>query len=193
MSEVTEILRELAHGQPEAADRLLNIVYAELHRLAVFQLSRESAGHTLQPTALVHEAYLRLIGNVADPQWENRGHFFAAVAEAMRRILIENARRKKRLKHGGAHRRVKLDDEQLVVPPTDDDLLALDEALDRLAAEDADAATVVKLHFFAGLKLEEVASALEVSYATVKRRWAYARAWLRCALEDEEPQGNDLE
>jgi RNA polymerase sigma factor (TIGR02999 family) len=189
MSEVTEILHALGGGQPEAADRLLAIVYDELHRLAVYKLSHEPGGQTLQPTALVHEVYLRLLGDDTDPQWEGRGHFFAAAAEAMRRILIENARRKKRLKHGGTYRRVKLEEEQLVVLPTDDELLALDEALDRLVQEDGDSAAVVKLHFFAGLTLEEVAAALGVSHATVKRRWAYARAWLRCALQDEGPSG----
>jgi RNA polymerase sigma factor (TIGR02999 family) len=192
MSEVTQILHAMAGGQPEAADRLLAIVYHELRDLAAHKMAHEPAGQTLQPTALVHEVYLRLMGAV-DPQWEGRAHFFAAAAEAMRRILIDNARRKRRVKHGGTRRRVQLEEQQLLVLPSDSDLLALDEALERLATEDADAAAVVKLHFFAGLTLEEVAGALGVSHPTVKRRWAYARAWLRCALQDEQTHPGENE
>jgi RNA polymerase sigma factor (TIGR02999 family) len=186
MSEVTEILRALAGGQRGAAEQLLALVYDELRSLAANKLARERPGLTLEPTALVHEVYLRLMGADQGPHWEGRGHFFAAAAEAMRRILIENARRKGRLKRGGAHRRVKLEDEHLVILPDDSDLLALDDALEQLSQTDLDAAAVVKLHFYAGLTLEQVAQALDVSHPTVKRRWAYARAWLRCALQDAE-------
>jgi RNA polymerase sigma factor (TIGR02999 family) len=187
MSEVTEILQALAGGQRGAAEQLLALVYDELRSLAANKLAHERPGLTLEPTALVHEVYLRLMGADQGPHWEGRGHFFAAAAEAMRRILIENARRKGRLKRGGAHRRVKLEDEHLVILPDDSDLLALDDALEQLAQTDMDAAAVVKLHFYAGLTLEQVAQALDVSHPTVKRRWAYARAWLRCALQDAEP------
>lgn len=190
MSEVTQILQAVSDGEKQAAEQLLAIVYDELRRLAAHKLAHEPAGQTLQPTALVHEAYLRLLGSVAPAQrWDNRGHFFAAAAEAMRRILIDNARRKNRIKHGGEHQRQALEVEQLVVLPEAQELLDLDDALTRLAAEDADAANVVKLHFYAGLTLEEIAQAVGVSHPTVKRRWAYARAWLRCALDEDASRG----
>ncbi len=161
-----------------AARELLPIVYEELRRLAEARLAREPTGQTLQATALVHEAYLRLVGDADGPAWENRGHFFAAAAEAMRRILVEKARRKRRRRHGGGLRRIDLDQ---VAPGNDDaadDLLALHEALDRLAAEEPVAAEVVKLRYFAGLTAEQAASALGISLRTANRHWAYARAWL---------------
>jgi RNA polymerase sigma factor (TIGR02999 family) len=184
MSDVTQILTAMQAGDAKAAAQLLPLVYDELRRLAANKLKRESADHTLQPTALVHEAYLRLIGADAEALWDSRGHFFAAAAEAMRRILVDNARRRKRSKHGGGRHRVELDDHDLAVPPTPERLLALDEALDRLAKQEPAAAQVVKLHFYAGLSLEQVGECLGVSRSTVKRQWAYARAWLRCATQD---------
>ncbi len=184
MADVTELLSAIEQGDPHAAGRLLPLVYDELRRLAAQRLTREAAGQTLEPTALVHEAYLRLVGRDADQPWDSRGHFFAAAAEAMRRILVENARRKKRTRHGGQRRRVELDEGDLAVVPPPDRLLALDEALTRFAAVNADAAQVVQLHFFGGMTLEQVAQTLGVSSATVKRRWAYARAWLRCAMDE---------
>jgi RNA polymerase sigma factor (TIGR02999 family) len=178
MSEVTRILNAIEEGDPHAAGQLLPLVYEELRRLAASRLAAEKAGHTLQPTALVHEAYLRLVGEDGDPFWENRRHFFAAAAEAMRRILIDSARRKRRLKRGGGLRRVDL--EQIETPTADrpDDLLALEEALDLLAKEDPRKAELVRLRFFAGLSVEDAAHCLGVSRATADRYWAYARAWL---------------
>jgi RNA polymerase sigma factor (TIGR02999 family) len=184
MDDVTQILTAMQAGDPKAAAQLLQLVYDELRRLAAHRLKRESADQTLQPTALVHEAYLRLIGPDAAALWDSRGHFFAAAAEAMRRILVENARRKKRFKHGGGRQRVELDEQILAVPPTSERILALDEALNRLAEQEPAAAQVVKLHFFAGLSLDQVGECLGVSRATAKRQWAYARAWLRCATRD---------
>jgi len=187
---VTQLLQGLERKEPGAADQLLALLYDELRKLAAQKLAREGPGQTLQPTALVHEAYLRLVGTGAGQHWDGRGHFFAAAAEAMRRILIENARRKKREKHGGGWQQVALAEDALVIHPTPDKLLAVDEALTRLAAEDAVAAEVVKLHFFTGLTLEQVADCLGISRATVYRQWAYARAWLHCALrEDEDAAG----
>jgi RNA polymerase sigma factor (TIGR02999 family) len=175
MSDVTQLLEAAAGGDLHAADRLLPLVYDELRKLAAAKMQNERPGHTLDSTALVHEAYLRLVG---DQQFNGRGHFFAAAAEAMRRILIENARRKRRDKRGGDRRRVNLD---AVAPAADDptdDVLALDEALGLLAAEDARKADLVRLRYFAGLSLEEAAECLGVSRATASREWAYARAWL---------------
>jgi len=187
---VTQLLQGLERKEPGAADQLLALLYDELRKLAAQKLAREGPGQTLQPTALVHEAYLRLVGTGAGQHWDGRGHFFAAAAEAMRRILIESARRKKREKHGGGWQQVALAEDALVIHPTPDKLLAVDEALTRLAAEDAVAAEVVKLHFFTGLTLEQVADCLGISRATVYRQWAYARAWLHCALrEDEDAAG----
>ncbi len=177
MSEVTQILTALERGQAHAAAELLPLVYDELRRLAAWRLANEQPGQTLQATALVHEAYLRLVGK-DDPQWNGRRHFFGAAAEAMRRILVENARRKKRLKRGGQMERVDLASADLPSPMPDDDLLAMDEALDRLAKVDARAAELVKLCFFVGLTQEQAAKHLEVSVATVERTWAFARAWL---------------
>jgi RNA polymerase sigma factor (TIGR02999 family) len=190
MSDVTQLLEAIAAGDPHAAGELLPLVYDELRRLAAQKLAQEKPGQTLQPTALVHEAYLRLVGTDAEAHWDGRGHFFAAAAEAMRRILVESARRKRRLKHGGGRERVDLEEQHLLDLPTSDRLLALNEALTRFAERDPAAAEVVKLHFFAGLTLEQTGEALGVSAATAKRQWAYARAWLHCALrEGDEPAG----
>src|SRR5579871_4417982 len=158
MNDTTRILNAAADGDPRAAKELLPLVYEELRRLAARKLAQEAAGQTLQTTALVHEAYLRLVGN-DEPAWDSRGHFFAAAAEAMRRILVENARRKRRLRHGGGRRRVPLDGQDVAVEPADDDLLALDEALGRLATEDATAAELVKLRYYGGLSVEQAADA----------------------------------
>jgi RNA polymerase sigma factor (TIGR02999 family) len=190
MSDVTRILSAAVQGDPHAADRLLPLVYDELRRLAAQRLAQEKPGQTLQPTALVHEAYLRLVaaprqGEGEEIQWDTRGHFFAAAAEAMRRILVESARRKKRAKHGGDRQRVDLDEQDVPVRPPPDEIVALDEALTRLVGEDPEAAKVVQLHFFAGLSIEQAAEALGVSRATAYRQWAYARAWLRCAIGGE--------
>jgi len=178
MSDVTQILQAIEHGDAGAANELLPLVYQELRRLAAHKMSSEAPGHTLQPTALVHEAYLRLVGSDKGQQWDGRGHFFAAAAEAMRRILVESARRKKRLKHGGELQRVDVDAVELASPLPDDELLALDEALDRLATLDARAAEVVKLCFFVGLTQEQAAKELGISLATAERLWSFARAWL---------------
>lgn len=177
MTDVTQILSALEQGDPRAAEQLLPLVYDELRRLAADKLARESPGQTLQATALVHEAYLRLVGP-QDPGWNGRGHFFAAAAEAMRRILVEGARRKKRLRHGGEGRRLELDDLDLIDEAPPEDLLAVDEALARLAQKDPLAARLVKLRFFAGLTMPEAAEALGVPLRTAERNWAYARAWL---------------
>ena len=176
MGDVTRILQAMRAGDAQSTERLLETLYAELRQLAAQKLAREQAGHTLQATALVHEAYLRLLGGEAD--WQNRGHFFAAAAEAMRRILIESARSKARLKRGGDRQREPLDEALAVVPPVSIDVLALDEALEKLAAEDPVKAQLVKLRFFAGLTLEQCALVLGISRATADRHWAYARAWL---------------
>lgn len=178
MSDVTQILHAIEQGDPQAAHHLLPLVYQELRRLAAHRMANEAPGHTLQPTALVHEAYLRLIGPGPARPWDGRAHFFGAAAEAMRRILVESARRKKCLKHGGQLERVNVDDVELPLPMPDDELLALDEALDRLATVDARAAEVVKLCFFVGLTQEQAAKELGVSLATVERLWGFARAWL---------------
>jgi RNA polymerase sigma factor (TIGR02999 family) len=185
MSDVTRILSQIESGDSSAAEKLLPLVYSELRRLAAQKLAQEKPGHTLQPTALVHEAYLRLVAtpleNLGQQRaWDSQGHFFAAAAEAMRRILVESARRKKRAKHGGDRQRVELDDVPVRPPP--EEILALDEALTRLSAEDPEAAQVVQLHFFGGLSIEETGQALGVSRATAYRQWSYARAWLRCAI-----------
>ncbi|MCA9055873.1 MAG: sigma-70 family RNA polymerase sigma factor [Planctomycetaceae bacterium] len=178
MSEVTRILERISIGEPKASDELLPLLYGELRRMADAQMSSEPAGHTLQPTALVHEAYLRLVHQEPVPEWNHRGHFFAAAAQAMRRILVERARRKASLRHGGELRRRPLDESALVVTDANPELLALDEALSKLAEQEPQVAGVVSLHRFAGLTLEETAEALDLSARTVYRYWAYARAWL---------------
>jgi RNA polymerase sigma factor (TIGR02999 family) len=183
MTDVTALLDAAAGGDRQAAADLLPLVYAELRRLAAARLATEKPGHTLQPTALVHEAYLRLVGTEDAPRWDHRGHFFAAAAEAMRRLLIDSARRKAAVKHGGGLQRVELDyDRDVPVRPPPEELLALDAALTKLAAEDPAAAQFVELHFFAGLTVDEAADALGVSRATAYRQWNYARAWLKCEV-----------
>ncbi|MCU0913235.1 MAG: ECF-type sigma factor [Planctomycetes bacterium] len=177
MSDVTRILNAIERGEAQATDELLPLVYEELRLLAAQKLAQEKPGQTLQPTALVHEAYLRLVtGEVRD--WSGRGHFFAAAAEAMRRILVERARAKQRLKRGGARQRVDLEEEALSGEQPPEILLALDEALNRLAREDPAKAALVKLRYFAGLTIPEAAQALNISKATADRYWSYARAWL---------------
>jgi RNA polymerase sigma factor (TIGR02999 family) len=178
MSEVTRILSAMEQGDSQAAEHLLQLVYDELRRLAAQHLGHEKPGQTLTATALVHEAYLRLVGKGDEPRWESRGHFYAAAAEAMRRILVENARRKRSLKRGGGLARQELPDVELVAPEPREDLLALDEALDRLAAKDKVKADLVRLRYFAGLPGAQAARALGISRATADRYWAYARAWL---------------
>jgi RNA polymerase sigma factor (TIGR02999 family) len=180
MSEVTRILSAVEQGDSRAAEELLPLVYDELRKLAAVRLANETPGQSLQPTALVHEAYLRLLGNEPDREWNGRGHFFAAAAEAMRRILVEAARRRGRIRHGGDHHRVELSDVPAAVP--DEDLIALDEALGQLAASNPVHADLVKLRYFAGLTVPQAAAVLGISVATAERYWAFARAWLFNAL-----------
>lgn len=179
------MLSELSAGDPQASARLLPLVYEELRALAAQKMAHEPSDHTLQATALVHEAYLRLVGNGTE-HWDNRGHFFAAAAEAMRRILVERARKYARKKHGGGKERVELDD--FGRPPDDpNDILALDEALKRFEVQDPECSRLVKLRFFAGLTIEQTAELLKISPATVKRQWSFARAWLCEAIVGCEP------
>jgi len=185
MSEVTRILSAIEQGQPHAAEELLPLMYDELRRLAAQRLAEEKPGQTLQATALVHEAYLRLVGAQDAQRWDSRGHFFAAAAEAMRRILLNRARDKKRAKRGGGRRRVDLDEVEIALDTTDEQLLALDEALTQLAVEDPDAARLVNLRFFAGLTLKDAAACLELAPRTAERQWAYARAWLYARLRQD--------
>jgi RNA polymerase sigma factor (TIGR02999 family) len=177
-SEVTRLLEGVGQGDPQAARELLPVLYDELRRLAAQRLAHEAPGQTIEATALVHEAYLRLVGSDPDRPWNGRGHFFAAAAEAMRRILIENARRKRRMRHGGGLERIDLDQIDLAADRASDNLLALDLALDRLEAEHPVVALVVKLRYFAGLPIEEAAAVLGISVRTANRHWAFARAWL---------------
>ncbi len=183
MSEVTQILHAVEQGDPRAAGELLPLVYQELRKLASCRMAHEPPGQTLQATALVHEAWLRLTGQEAQ-SWNGRAHFFAAAAEAMRRILIDNARRKKAARHGGGQQRSPLEEIEIAGPVPDDQLLAIDEALNKLAAQQPEKAELVKLRFFAGLSIEEAARLLKISEATAKRWWAYARAWLFAELND---------
>ena len=177
MTDVTRILNAIERGDAKATDELLPLVYEELRLLAARKLSHEPPGQTLQATALVHEAYIRLLGN--EPQsWDSRGHFFIAAAEAMRRILVDNARRKQRRKHGGDRQRVGLEDADLAIEGPSDDVVALDEALAKLAAEDRTKADLVKLRCFAGLTLEQAGEILNISRASACRYWSYAREWL---------------
>jgi len=182
MTDVTHILSAIESGDPRAAEQLLPLVYAELRRLAAQKLAQEKPGQTLQSTALVHEAYLRLVGSEARP-WDSRGHFFAAAAEAMRRILVEKARRKRELKHGGGRQRIAFEHAELAIEPLSDDLIALDEALEKLAARDKVKADLVKLRYFCGLSTTQAAGALGISPHTADRYWAYARSWLRVEVE----------
>jgi RNA polymerase sigma factor (TIGR02999 family) len=177
MSDLTQILQAIENGDAKAANELLPVVYQELRRLAAHKMANEAPGHTLQPTALVHEAWLHLGGD-EQPNWQSRAHFFGAAAEAMRRILVDRAREKKALKRGGDLKRVDLDGIDLPSPMPDDELLALDEALDRLVTVDTRAAEMVKLCFFVGLTQEEAARELGVSLSTAERVWGFARAWL---------------
>jgi RNA polymerase sigma factor (TIGR02999 family) len=184
MSDLSRILSAIEQGDPHAAEQLLPLVYDELRQLAASRLAQEKPGQTLQATALVHEAYLRLVGGDAGRPWDNRGHFFAAAAEAMRRILIDRARHKQTRKAGGARRRLDFDDiEPVLEEENGDHLLALDEALRQLEAEDPRKAELVKLRFFAGLTAEQAAAALGVSTSTAEKDWAYARSWLRVAID----------
>ncbi len=185
MTDVTRILSAIEQGDPQAAEQLLPLVYAELRKLAAQRLAQEKPGQTLQATALVHEAYLRLVDADKADNWNSRGHFFAAAAEAMRRILVDNARRKQAAKHGGDVARQDLDGLEIALPEVPEDLVALDEALTRLAATDKTAADLVHLRFFAGLPLSEVAQQLGISPRTADRLWAYARAWLHQEIQGD--------
>ena len=184
MSDATILLDALQQGDPKAADKLLELVYDELRALAARKMAQELPGQTLQPTALVHEAWLRLVGS-ENPNFENRAHFFSAAAEAMRRILIERARRRMSLRHGGAYKRVDIDKCELATPQADEELLAVHEALDELAKGYPLQADVVKLRYFGGRKNEEIAQILGVSVSTVKNYWAFARAWLAQQIKGE--------
>jgi RNA polymerase sigma factor (TIGR02999 family) len=180
MSEVSHILTAMEEGDPHAAERLLPLVYDELRKLAALKLAQEKPGQTLEPTALVHEAYLRLLGAAEPPVYRDRGHFFTAAASAMRRILIDHARRKQTQKRGGGRQRQQLD--ELAAPQPDDELLALNEALDQLAADEPLKARLVELRYFAGLTNDQAADVLGISPSTADRHWAYARAWLQTAV-----------
>ena len=194
MSEVTRILSAIEDGDPAAAGQLLPLVYDELRKLAAAKLAQEKPGQMLQVTALVHEAYLRLVASPgresgeSEQHWNSRGHFFAAAAEAMRRILVESARKKKRLRHGGGRRRVDLPEAVSLADSSQDDLLALDEALTRLAAREPAKAELVKLRYFAGLSIDQAADLMHISRTTAKRYWAFARAWLLAEIGDAEPE-----
>jgi RNA polymerase sigma factor (TIGR02999 family) len=182
--DVTHILSAIEHGDAHAASQLLPLVYEELRRLAAQRMAQEAPGQTLQATGLVHEAYLRLVGENEEQRWNSRGHFFAAAAEAMRRILVEQARHKRSAKAGGQRQRVELHAEQLAAPSRDVDLIALDEALNKLAGHDGRKAELVKLRFFAGLTIRQAAAALGIAESTADADWAYAKSWLRLELVD---------
>jgi RNA polymerase sigma factor (TIGR02999 family) len=177
MSEVTRILHSIESGNAKAADELLPLVYEELRKLAAFKMANDVQGQTLQPTALVHEAWLRLTGN-ENVKWESRAHFFGAAAEAMRRILIENARRRQALRHGGGQQRLDIQEVEIAAATKDEELLAVNDALERFAALEKKKAELVKLRYFVGLNIEEASQVLGISVATAKRWWTYARAWL---------------
>ena len=178
MKDVTQILGAVSRGEAKAANELLSLVYQELRRLAAVKMASQSPGQTLQATALVHEAWLRVAGEDAEAQFQNRTHFFAAAAEAMRHILIDRARRKQALRHGGAQAHVDVNDFEIAAPARDDEMLAVNEALERLAAVDPGKADLVKLRYFVGMTIEEAAAALGISEPTAKRRWWLAKAWL---------------
>jgi RNA polymerase sigma factor (TIGR02999 family) len=186
MSDVTRILGEIEAGDPQAASQLLPLIYDELRKLAAQRMAQEKPGQTLQATALVHDAYLRLVDVEKAQHWDSRGHFFVAAAEAIRRILIENARKKGRARHGGGRRRVDLDEAASLVEAPCDGLLDLDDALSKLARQDPAKAELVKLRHFAGLSIDEAAEVLGISRATAKRYWAYARAWMLAELSEPE-------
>lgn len=188
MANVTLLLNAIPSDDPSAAAELLPLVYNELRRLAAHRLSREAPGQTLQPTALVHEAYLRLIGDKRGARWENRGHFFAAASEAMRRILVDEVRRKRSLKRGGSMARQEIDATNLAAPEPREDLLALDEALTQLAESEPVAAQLVQLRYFGGLTIPEAAKVLHISPRTANRHWTYARAWLHQRLQSKRPE-----
>jgi RNA polymerase sigma factor (TIGR02999 family) len=189
MSEVTRILSAIKQGDPHAAEQLLPLVYDELRKLAAHKLAQEKPGQTLQATALVHEAYLRLVDSQKVQHWDSRGHFFAAAAEAMRRILIDSARRKEAQRHGGGWQRLELLESELAMDSTQGELVAVDEALSRLAAQQPQVARLVELRFFAGLTLKEAAHCLGLSPRTAYRQWAYGRAWLRRELDQAKQSG----
>ena len=192
MHEITEVLDAIERGEAKAAEQLLPLVYDEMRKRAAQKLAEEQPGQTLQATALVQEAYLRVVGAKDERRWDHRGHFFAAAAEAMRRILIDNARRKRTTRHGGDRQRV-VGDIAAPQPETSaDDLLALDEALDKLAQEDPAKAELVKLRFFAGLTMPEIAALQGISLATAERRWTFARTWLYAELKDAAPPDRPL-
>src|SRR6185312_1716304 len=191
MNEVTRILSAIEHGESQAVEKLLPLVYDELRKLAAQRMTQEKPGQTLQATALVHDAYLRLVGLDDAQRWDSRGHFFAAAAEAMRRILIDNARRKRTEKHGGQRERLDLDAVDIAADAPSEDLLALDEALTKFAAEDPIKAEVVKLRYFAGLSEEEAARALGISRTTAHRHWHYAKVWLFRELRGAEGRQDD--
>lgn len=186
MSEVTKILQSISAGEVQAAGQLLPLVYEELRKLAAAKMVHEPSGQTLQPTALVHEAFLRLVDGAQQDQWNSRGHFFGAAAEAMRRILVENARRKKRVKHGGEHKRVDFDPQVHAGDSSADQILAVHEALTRMEEQFPDKAAVVKLRYFAGLSNAEVAESLGISTATAQRYWQFARTWLFQQLSEKD-------
>lgn len=190
MSDVTNILSKIEAGDPSAAEQLLPLVYDELRKLAAVKLAQEKPGQTLQATALVHDAYLRLVNVEQAQHWDSRGHFFGAAAEAIRRILVENARKKGRIKHGGGRIRVDLEQAASMAEDSDHDLLALDDALNRFAVLEPAKAELVKLRYFAGCSIDEAADLLGISRTSAKRYWAYARAWLLAELHDSDDSRN---
>jgi len=191
MSDVTRILSQIEQGDLSAAEQLLPLVYDELRHLAAAKLAQEKPGQTLQATALVHEVYIRLVDSEKAQNWNSRNHFYAAAAEAMRRILVESARRGRRLKHGGLHHRVELQNCDGAIDARPDALLAIDDALAKLSTEDSLASEIVKLRYFAGMTIEEAAGLLGISRATAYRHWTYARAWIRCEiLGTDGPEGS---
>ena len=191
MTDVTQILSQIEEGDPSAAEQLLPLVYEELRKLAAARLAQEKPGQTLQATALVHDAYIRLVDVEKAQHWNSRGHFFGAAAEAMRRILVENARRKMREKHGGELQKIAFDKLQVGIDAPPDELLRLNETLDELGKKDAPTAELVKLHCFAGLSIEQAADVIGISHRTAYRDWAYARAWLFKSLEQGDQKAAD--